>query len=335
VPPDVAPGGARRSDRDAGLDGDLAGVGFHGDLRGLACVRQADLDPLAAGHDSPAHWKHDPGTHSAAGPRSAPPGYAWAMARDRRREHLAEQVIWITPGWPPPRTAPSAAVAGELAGRAVITQIGLTVWDIAPGEPYDLAVEVNAVNTAAQVRGLSRYHLFGFSAGATVALAATLALGDAVQSLTLLEAAVIGDDDWHPAETAFRARLAGVRALPAEQRIPASRQLYMRPGEPLPPLGPPAPWDARDDMLEDMLAQVGFTSSDLAAITVPVLAISGGCSNPRFQLQDERLVEVIPHARAEVFSERSHSSPPHRAEPARLADMLIDFWTRSARTTAT
>jgi hypothetical protein len=41
----------------------------------------------------------------------------------------------------------------------------------------------------------------------------------------------------------------------------------------------------------------------------------------------QRLVEVIPHARAEVFSERSHSSPPHQAEPARLAEMLIDFWT--------
>ena len=35
-------------------------------------------------------------------------------------------------------------------------------------------------------------------------------------------------------------------------------------------------------MLEDMLAQVGFTSSDLAAITEPVLAISGGRSHPRF-----------------------------------------------------
>jgi pimeloyl-ACP methyl ester carboxylesterase len=185
----------------------------------------------------------------------------------------------------------------------VITQLGLAVWDTAPGEPYGLTTEVNAVNTAAQARGLSRYHLFGFSAGATVALGAALALGEAVQSLTLLEAAVIGDDDWHPAETAFRASLAAVRALPAEQRIPASRQLYMRPGERLPPLGPPPPWDPRDDMLEHMLAQVGFTSSDLAAITVPVLAISGGRSHPRFQLQDERLVEVIPHARAEVFSE--------------------------------
>jgi pimeloyl-ACP methyl ester carboxylesterase len=248
---------------------------------------------------------------------------------------MAEQVIWISPAPSQPGNPPSDAVAGELAGRAVITQLCLAVWDLAPGEPYGLATEVDAVNAAARAHGLLRYHLFGFSAGATVALAATLALGPTVQSLTLLEAAEIGDDDWHPAETAFRASLAAVRALPAEQRIPASRQLYMRPGEPLPPLGAPAPWDPRDDMLEDMLARVGFTSSDLAAITVPVLAISGGRSNPRFRLQDERLVEVIPHARAEVFSERSHSSPPHRAEPARLAEMLIDFWTRSARTTTT
>jgi len=137
---------------------------------------------------------------------------------------------------------------------------------------------------------------------------------------------VIGDDDWHPAETAWRASLAAVRALPAEQRIPVFRQMLMQPGEPLPPLGPPPPWDPRDDMLEDMLAQVGFTSSDLAAITSPVLAISGGRSTPRMRLQNERLVEVIPHARAEVFSECSHPSPPHRAEPARLAEMLIDFW---------
>ena len=119
-------------------------------------------------------------------------------------------MIWISPGQVQRRQPASAALAGELAGRAIITQLGLAVWDLAPGEPYDLAVEVNAVNTAAQARGLSRYHLFGFSAGATVALGAALALGQAVQSLTLLEAAEIGDDDWHPAETAWRASLAAV-----------------------------------------------------------------------------------------------------------------------------
>jgi pimeloyl-ACP methyl ester carboxylesterase len=247
------------------------------------------------------------------------------MARDRR-ERPAEQVLWISPAPSQPRVA-SAAVADELAGRAVITQLYLAVWDIAPGEPYGLTTEVDAVNAAAQARGLSRYHLFGFSAGATVALGAALALGQAVQSLALLEAAFIGDDDdWHPAETAYRARAAAVNALPAQQRGPAFRQMLMRPGEPLPPLGPPPPESPRTDMLEDMLAYVGFTSGDLAAITAPVLAISGGRSHPRFQLQDERLVEVIPDARAEVFSECSHLSAPHKAEPVRLAEMLIAFW---------
>lgn len=220
-----------------------------------------------------------------------------------------------------------------MAGDAVITQLGLAVWDIAPGEPYCLTTEVDAVNAVAQACGLSRYHLFGFSAGATVALAATLALGQTAQSLTLLEAAVIGDDDWHPTETAWRACLVAIRALPAEQRGQAFRQMLMWPGEPVPALGPPPPWDARSDMLEDMLAQVGFVSSDLAAITPPVLAISGGRSHPRMQYQDERLVEVIPHARAEVFSECSHLSPPHKAEPARLAEMLLDFWTHGPATT--
>ena len=214
-----------------------------------------------------------------------------------------------------------------MTADAVITVLGLAVLDIGPGEPYSLATEVDAVDAAARARGLSRYHLFGFSAGATVALAATLAFAQAVQSLTLLEAAVIGDDDWHPAETAMRASLAAVRALPADERGQAFRHMVMRPGEPLPPLGPPPLWDARTDMLEDMLAQVGFTSSDLAVITAPVLAISCGRSHPRFQRQDERLVQVIPHARAEVFSECSHLSPPHKAEPARLAELLTDFWT--------
>lgn len=81
-------------------------------------------------------------------------------------------------------------------------------------------------------------------------------------------------------------------------------------------------------MLEDMLAHVSFVSSDLAAITRPVLAISGGRSNPRMRYQDERLVQTIPQAEAQVFSERSHLSPPHKMEPARLAGLLLDFWAR-------
>jgi pimeloyl-ACP methyl ester carboxylesterase len=241
------------------------------------------------------------------------------------------QVIWISPGPGFPVTPSSASVAGELGARAAISQKRLAAWEAAPGEHYDLGVEVEAVAAMARSRGLSRYHLFGFSAGATVALAAALALGADVISVAVLEAAVIGDDDWHPCETAWRADLAAVRDLPPPARGTAFRQLIMGPEEPLPPsLGPPPPWTAKTDMLEDMLALVGFVSRDLAAITRPVLAITGGRSSPRFQHLAERLVGVIPAAEATTFPDCSHLSPPHRAEPARLAAVLLDFWTRAA-----
>src|ERR1039458_4336064 len=51
VPSDVAASGPGRGDGDAGLDGDLDGVGPDGHRDGLAGVGQADLDSLAADHD--------------------------------------------------------------------------------------------------------------------------------------------------------------------------------------------------------------------------------------------------------------------------------------------
>jgi hypothetical protein len=158
-----------------------------------------------------------------------------------------------------------------------------------------------------------------------------MSLGSEVLSVTVLEAAVIGDDDWHPAETAFRATLAGVRALPAPARGKPFRQMMMRSGEPLPSwLGPPPPWNARTDRLEDMLAQVGFDSSDLASITRPVLALTCGLSHPRFRHLAERLAAVIPGAETLTFPGCSHLSPPQRTDPAGLAAVLGGFWRRSA-----
>lgn len=240
-------------------------------------------------------------------------------------------MIWITPD-PAGRDARSSApVAQELGSRAEITQIGLAVWGTAPGDRYDLAVEVEAVAAAARAKGLPRYHLFGFSAGATVALAAALSLREAVVSVAAMEPAVIGDDDWHPSEARWRAEMAAIWALPVSEQAPAFRRLMLPPGVPLPP---PRPVSARspvqNDMLEDMLAATGFTSDDLAAISQPVLVITGGLSNVRFQHLAGRLASVIPHIETSTFPGRSHLSAPHRDEPARLAEVLIGFWTRAA-----
>jgi pimeloyl-ACP methyl ester carboxylesterase len=68
-------------------------------------------------------------------------------------------------------------------------------------------------------------------------------------------------------------------------------------------------------------------------ITQPVLVITGGRSNLRFQHLADRLAGVIPHVQAATFADRSHLSPPHRDEPARLAEILIQFWATTTSAT--
>jgi hypothetical protein len=77
VPFDVASSGPGRGDGDAGLDGDLDGVGSDGNRDGLAGVGQADLDSLTADHDGSADGD-PPGDDEGAGRRGgwAVPGRA-------------------------------------------------------------------------------------------------------------------------------------------------------------------------------------------------------------------------------------------------------------------
>ena len=211
-----------------------------------------------------------------------------------------------------------------LGDRARVELLGLRVWRTSPGHAYGMATEVDAVAAAAAHEPV---HLFGFSAGATVALAAALALGDAVRSVAVLEPAFIGDDDWAPAETEWRSRQRDITALPADQRIAPFRQLLMRPGLEPPPPRETFVWGPRDDLLEGMLqGGTGFASADLAAITAPVLAIRGGRSHPRWAAVSRRLADVCPDFRESVFPELHHFSPPFREEPELLAALLLALW---------
>jgi pimeloyl-ACP methyl ester carboxylesterase len=194
-----------------------------------------------------------------------------------------------------------------------------------------MRVEVDAVASAAEAAGLGRYHLFGFSAGGTVALAAALALGDAIRSVTVLEPAFIGDDDWDPVEAEWRSGLDALWNLEVEERTAGFRRMLMRPGEPVPPpRSQPPSWNAHDKLLEDMLAHhTGFISGDLSAINKPTLMVWGGRSHPPWERVAERLTEVIPNVATEVFPDLHHFNAPFRAEPERFADILARFWARA------
>jgi pimeloyl-ACP methyl ester carboxylesterase len=216
------------------------------------------------------------------------------------------------------------AFADRLRARFEVTLLGLRVWGLAPGEPYDMEVETAAVASAA---GSGPVHLAGFSAGATVALAAALALGDAVRSVALLEPAFIGDDDWGPAEADWRAAIGSLRATATTEGKEGFRSMLMAPGATPPPSRGQAAWDFRDDLLGAMLAtDTGFRSSDLTAIRAPVLLIRGGQSAARFGLVARRLEAVCPAASEHVFPALHHLAPPFREEPEELARLLLGFW---------
>ena len=237
---------------------------------------------------------------------------------------LKPRVLWINPSGTDFSGTSIEAFAERIGTHVETTLLGLRVWSLAPGDRYDMGVEVAAV---AEAVGGGPVHLAGFSAGATVALGAALALGEAVRSVALLEPAFIGDDDWDPAEAAWRSRQREIFARPPAERIEPFRRLLMRPGIVPPP--PRASWDwgFRDDLLEQMLFRAtGFRSADLAAIRAPVLAVRGGRSNPRWEAAHRRLAEICPDFRESIFPALHHFAPPFREEPEQLAELLLSFW---------
>jgi pimeloyl-ACP methyl ester carboxylesterase len=235
-------------------------------------------------------------------------------------------VLWISPDTDP-ATRATGRFAERIAGFADVRLRELEVWSLPVALPYDLEVEVAALRRAADDAGFERFHLFGFSAGATAAIAAAVAHPRRVLSLAVYEPATIGDDDWDPVEAVWRRTLAEVLALAPEQAVPAFRAALMQPGLEPPPSRSAAPsWDERDRRLEAMIAASGMVSTDLAAVHAPVLTMFGGLSHPRFRAVAERMAAVMPHATVREFPDRSHFSPPHRDAPAELEAVLRLFW---------
>jgi pimeloyl-ACP methyl ester carboxylesterase len=240
------------------------------------------------------------------------------------------RVVWISPSGDPERSA--ALVARELSSSAVIAPKPLEVWTGELGDDYGMATEVAAVDRFARDLGWPRFHLVGFSAGASVALAAALALGSAVLSVAVIEPATIGDDDWSEGEAAWRARMDDVFALPAAIQQDAFRRTVAHPDEP-PPAEPSTPPEsvARGVALwTQALRETGLVSDDWKALTQQLLVVTGGRSHPRFAELSDRLLAVAPNAEAALFEGRSHLSSPHRNEPGRMSELLLELWSRAA-----
>jgi pimeloyl-ACP methyl ester carboxylesterase len=204
-----------------------------------------------------------------------------------------------------------------------------------PPAGYTLDAEGDGILRAAAEAGFERFHLAGYSAGGAAALRfATLQPGRLL-SLTLLEAAWAGNQRRTPAEQEVQAEFERAMALPTEERMRQFVRLQLAPGvEPSPPPpGPPPPWMAsRPAGVAAVMAAFAACELDLAPVIraqLPVLYVLGGRSNPAwFAAIADRLAAALPDFTLEVFEDRHHFDPPHRAEPERLARTLAAFWSR-------
>jgi pimeloyl-ACP methyl ester carboxylesterase len=238
------------------------------------------------------------------------------------------RVLWLSPSTPAERSV--ELVTPALEGRAEIVPKSLEVWADTPLVSYSLDDEVEGVRRVANSRGWSRFHLVGFSAGATVALICSHVMAASVATVAVIEPATIGDDDWSIGEAAWRARIQTIFALPPPLRQIAFRQAMMHPDEAPPDRPLPASESSEQGLLlEQALAATGYASSDWAALTQPLLVVTCGRSHPRFAEVSARLCEVVPNASAATFPSLSHLESPQRHDPERLSALLVELWSHA------
>ncbi|UZX02249.1 alpha/beta hydrolase [Arthrobacter sp. CDRTa11] len=205
-----------------------------------------------------------------------------------------------------------------------------------PPPGWSLDTEVDGVLREADAFGWETFHLVGYSGGGAAALAVAAEHPERLLSLALLEPAWAGSWDWSPAHEEVWRKYRELEELPPDELILEFTRLGVKPDVVLPPPveGAPPPWMARRPAGVRAFLET-FKSYDLdreklAAFRKPVFYALGGLSNPdAYGEIADRLAKVFPDFHIEVFEERHHFDPPHRAEPLRLAVLLRELWDRA------
>lgn len=199
----------------------------------------------------------------------------------------------------------------------------------APPADYSIAMEVDAIEAVASGKGLESFHIVAHSGGAAIALAYAAAHSDRVRSLAIDEPAF----DFSPEAEAELAVFHGIQALPAPERMRAFMQLQVSPAVRLqPPSGDPPPWMAKRPAGTEAFVKALGGHGRLrwpAPLRAPVLYTWGSLTHPRWTAMRDRLEAVFPDFTAVRFDGLHHLNTSHQAEPARVASLLRELWSRA------
>jgi pimeloyl-ACP methyl ester carboxylesterase len=219
--------------------------------------------------------------------------------------------------------------------RAIPKDLEVYAGD-APPAGYGLELEIEGVLQAADSSGFGRFHLTGYSGGGAVALAFASRFPERLLSLALLEPAWMGNGEMSADERALWSEFEQLEELPPERFMPEFVRLQLAPGvePPAPPPGPPPPWMALRPAgiraLMDAFTDFDLDLDALRGFQQPVYFALGELSNPRwYGRMAERARNIFGDFTLDVFKDRHHLDPPHRAEPEILANRLKDIWRRA------
>ncbi|MDQ6730355.1 MAG: alpha/beta hydrolase [Actinomycetota bacterium] len=205
-----------------------------------------------------------------------------------------------------------------------------------PPDGFTLDVEIAGVLRTAEQAGFERFHLVGYSAGGASSLAFAARHPERLLSLSLMEPAWAGNAVRSPQEQRVWGHFDRVCALPDDELMGDFVRVQLRPGvqPPTPTPGPPPPWMAkRPPGIRAFMHAFRTGELDFDVLRTfgrPVYFALGGLSNPDYyERMAERLATIFPDFTVEVYDDRHHFDPPHRAEPERVATALKGLWARA------
>lgn len=213
--------------------------------------------------------------------------------------------------------------------RAVPKELEVYAEDTPP-EDYALRTELDGLTALLDRHGADKAHLYGHSAGASVALAYTAEHPDRVLSLALDEpASDFSDADRTTLKRQFPEDLAD---MPAADRMRAFAASLVRPEVelPVPPPPPAGPESAKRPAgllaWEKAMYRHQIDTSALRWFAGPVYFSYGSLSSQRWEDMSARIASWFSRCRVERYEGLHHLHTSHQAEPTRVAQALHQLW---------
>lgn len=240
-----------------------------------------------------------------------------------------KHAVVFLPGIVAPAAVRYPALIEELRGvRPLLHELAVYA-SAQPPPTYSINTELDALDRAADQRGLGRFHLFGHSGGGAVGLAYAATRGDRLVSLAVDEPAT--DFTAEGDVVAGWPEFDRAAELPEDEAMAAFLRLQVASDVQLPaPQASSPPWMAKRPAgiaaFTKAIRGYRIDLSTYAAFAAPVYFSRGSRTHPRWEAMQERLQGAFPDFTGEVFEGRHHLDPAHQSEPARAAHILAAFW---------